>query len=1189
MRKLVLIAFISILAGCNSKDSVVNPHVQKQTEDEFQYPANTNFELQGLHFGDTKDQLDKMRGNSRSVYSQILKPLEDKLINAQTLSNPDLLQGNFTSWMHLYTDALLEAMNNNPTPEVKKSFDNFIQLTFRHCTNNLRGCSLLNAFRVTPNSAKLLSLKAELMSDNINKCTKDLNSAKEACKSQNKKSDQCKAVAKLKSDCDTVILNKYKYLAQSNNLKISRNADAEYIISYLEHSHLLSKVDGSNVIKSYNNDLFNTIITFFETTESNFDKSCSIIKKYNTWNYSRLDIGNGNISMKKLFELSTKCDLYTDDKKLTQSFKDAINTIQSSSGSNENLSFLHKAKLALKSTPDKKMFEQFGHLKTLENFAENNPINYDLYNEYFYVIDRLYNGHIGLDEAQQILEVADRDYNQLLRSWDLYNQLQILFAVMDTRTYLNKALFNTENKNTSQELFVKAVEDSEPVAEKWATLQNNMNILQNAVKTIIDSADNDQMRDDYEVIERKIRYVSSTVKFLATYPSMMALAHLLAEEDGEVQINSFWGGKITLSATTIYETLWNGNGAPWFDFSDQLPINKFYLLYSFDYALKSNFVLLQRDSDNQSKKDLEFRYFSVLLSKYLAKERSALEKEFYERYLAFSHSSSQAVANKLVCNYELDPKATRSPQISMTLDDLDSRIHSGVGSSASYGTLSKTFVSYAAKLLGTITDSVDPKLILAEQIVKIAEHNNVSNEAINKAKNEIARTKKLVSDIVKEMGNKFKAQSQCIKRLALVENYYMYLAFEAEKEYLGQVWEDIATLQDNTDESLSQEIANLNNLPDRYRDTTKDINKISESEANFDRITGQKSFIYSQFDFLMRLRSSLTNQTIAEHHNQHIDNVVQIWNSLYPEVFKKPISLDRQWQIILPPKLDESSLAKDRGKDVVLNWTNDKEEFIKQGLRVFRGDNNSFAKWFINNNKLDSLKDSLTTAVYLYQTEHQGLIAKDQRLEMKDVMKVMQDIITFTEMNAYELELASIFGLESKIPLSELVNILVDKSQRESIHPYSLLYDKINSSIGTSSNLFKMEPSQLANMKSPLANSYLLSLNLNDRLFTLYFDQHKWMDQELLNTYSKISTHYLTKIIEFSNALKKGKNIEIGNTIYRLENGSPVTLRDTSTIPLNDNLIHPKKLDDMNIFIEKFSTNTKNIFRTKGLHTERAQ
>jgi hypothetical protein len=1172
MKLRILISFIFALSACTGKDTIVRPHEQKIDQQRSSLVGVSDLQVRQSSVESTMDLLKSLGANPSMIQSQILKPLEQEIINASYISNPENITANFAPWLVVYTEALKKALGAKPQAQAAASLDEFIKLSLRNCDENLNGCSSIKTFRLSSNSSYLVVYKANLLGKQIDICEQE------------------------KKNCEELVREKYRLLIHANNLNSSQLPNVDFIVSYIEHSHLVEKLPNTSVVRRNHAQTFNTLVQFFDPDKTTQEVRCKIIKNFDIWTYSRLSLGASRQSMKKLFDLASRCDLYDENKRITENFKSSIAEIQLGDVSSNGVSFFSKMKGIQQDENKKKLFSGFLSAEILtratQQGGDGKTIDNSFYDEYFFVLDRLYNGHISIEDAQQILLAANRSYDRLLEVFDVYVKMQLISAIADTKDYIQSVLSQDESMIASDKIFEQAIENSESFAQRLRALRSNMQALQSAIRVVFEKPGlaTEKQKNQFEEVKKQIRHLPSTIKYIATYPAMMSLAHFLAKQEGTRKAKAWWGGEITFSSSTVYEEMWKGIEKPWFYFSDDEPLNKFYLIYAFDYAVRTDFISIQKSDEGQviSSKEKLNDYVQTLIGRYLKNERDALSQKYNDDLIP-SVNGPMLNTQKILCEYELDPKKTQVPSLNKNLEDLRFQLHSGQGRSATtnYSDPSRLFFEKSGPILAQINDKIIPKIQVISALIRILEKNGLPQDVIATAKEEVSKTDKLIAEIISSFSKDVKYHMNCLRRLHLVEAYYQYLAYESERVYLSETWRRMKSLQNLDGQILLDSIDGLNNQTNMYRDNNQVIGTNAD-QIYFDRITSKKTFIYSGYDILIRLKNHLVSGSIHRYADARLEVIEQDWKKKFSESMTKPLLLKRDWQIQSPPILDESEIVSNRKNDATLNWTASEEEFVNQGLRALRGfDLKSHVQWYLTNNQeLDPWKKALETIIYIYIAQD-AQKNKENLVTTKDLMAGMKNLISMAEMNDIDVQLATVFGYTSKIPIDKLRDILVDGGMRETLHPYTFLYENFKTKIAMNPAILEMKPAQLTTQGTLLADAYLLSLNLNNEEYRIYFSTHEWLEDELKAKYTKISQTYLQKIDEMAKAFEQFKNDEEAKIVYRVDQGRMIRLNESSKIPLLNNLIHPDRVRDMRAFMHKFTQKSENIYNTQNIGEKR--
>lgn len=1169
MKKLSIFTIFCLLTACQGRDTVVNPHEQKKEGATFQHLNQQSLQFGGLSYSSLQQSLNSNKRNATLVIANVITPLEKNIFNLRTLLNPEVTAGDFYQWLNLYTEALYEVSKFHSSAVVDAKLDQFVQLAMHECNPNLDNCQLLNVFRLSPISSRLFILKANRIGSQINGCngTTETNS------------------------CSRLVTEKYKMLAFANLLDLSASRDQDFLSSYLEHANLLLEMDNNSPLHRTSVALF---MTLFQMLDNNVNQ-CEIVKKFDSWAYSKKNSSRHAEISKKLFSLATACDLYGADGQMSESFWNAMKTLQLNNTDANNPSLYVKLLRIRRNRTEMEAARNLG-LGLLITKATSRTtygaLNKEFYNEYLYALDRFYGGHIVLEDAKQILLGATRDYKLLIQTFNDYMRLQTFLKMVDSKQFLKTIINRNQNLISSERLFERSILDSEPLAQEWLKLQDGFNNLFIAVKFAVTRQNVPQLLADMNSAELQFKNLSQSLKIMATYPAMHMLAHLISEAQGTVTVRTFWG-TINKSATTLYQELWSGLQQPWFRFGDDpASINKFYLLYSLDYNIKGNFVLIQKDADSHNAGYLKGHFFGVLLNKYIGKIRSELEKMYIDDFRSKRTSNPMVARNREFCAFELSANTSSSPSLNMAVEGLTAAIYSGQSekTSTNYLQPTLTLINQSKKILDHVHTAVKPRIEYAKQILYVAQANGLTEEMMREAKDELQRTENLANEAVGFFASEFKNQKNCFIRMTLAEQYLQYLTVESERAYLAQVHSEMAQLQNKEGNELTQALQALNNLPGRYKDTNQVLSD-NPQQNYFDFFSSRSAFNYSQYDFLLRLAQRLENSNSLNSPSAELVAHEQYLRTQFPEAMQKPLLLNRNWSIRFPPNIKDSVLLKDRTADVPLVWNEDREEFIRQGLSALNKANKPFTGWFVDNNKISNFKLLVESALYLFAATD---ASSSHRMGIGDVFKTMEELVNFVALSNYDIQLFQSIGLESRTATEEMKDVFLATAMRpgsstpevlsESLHPFTYLYESFVKVFNINNAIFKVSL-QDANWMAdqPLENAYLFSSVYNNDVFKMNFQVHDHLVQKLKQEYTETTLKQMNKIIEMRKMFSDKKDTKYSASVFRIVDNQTVTFESASATSLLNNLIHPQKYSNILIFIREYNQSTKDIYGTGEL------
>lgn len=1148
------LAFLISLSACDTKNNVRNVHESQQSSMQKSEvdKSEDRLQLSQLDLKQTERLVTSRSSSLSTIYQQVVVPLEQKILNINNLTDAHFLSQDFSHWLAVYTQALHRIQKEGLNKSSKASVDKFVEYVEYGCLEGLRDCSLLQIFKMSPYSSAILVEHAKAIGQEIDACPKN---------------------------CEALVINKYKYLSLASKLNASRVENLDFILTYIAHANQLEKLKNSpeiQVLQKLQGDYFQTLITFLDGKKMTLEQSCGIAKKFNSWTFSKKESAGLRISSERLFELASRCDLYDAkaDRQLSQSLKEAIQQIQKGPQTQE-VSFWNKVKLIQDKPEGQKMFSDFGLSGEVTQILSG-EMSFDFFDEYFYVIDRLYNGHLIESEARQILLVARRDYSAMLKKWDIYNKFQIVFMIDETKKYLSKNLHAKDK--TSDKLFARAIEESEALSRLWMRTQANSTTLKGLILNVIQSSASSAQFKEYKALEKKVESLAQTVKFVATYPAMMMLSQKLAESDAPVTVQTWWGAKFDKQPNEVISQLWEGlDDEPWFMFSegDRSALDKFMILYAFEYALRGAYFNINGTSGLEN-------FVKTFIGKYLGEMQQVLRNGYNNDLTSRVEGLSQYSNFTRSCDYELNTKSQEVSSLLISLQDLEKRIHVGQSGDSLVAAPATNFLSGGYRLLMAIRQGALPRLKTAELVLEVLKKHNAKAN-IKETEKIINDTKELIQKITTYVAEKNERFTSCLKRFALVESYLQFAVYESERAYLTQVWKDMESLQKiEGSAQILEKIKALNDLPERYKNSN--LTQFSAFEVNYDRIQSKTAFVYSKYDFIIRLKKLLENDGLSQMDSQVLAQHQKQLAADFPDLLAKPLAIPRKWEVQMPENLIDKSIVADRSKDAILNWSSDPQVFVEQGLKKLNGNMDSFVNWYTNNNSVKNLEIMARMDVELYVSEYSGSIDKENQVTAQKVIRSGKDYLRFVHMRDLDIKIAKEFGFLNKAPIQELKKVILNSETEEPLYPLQFIYDEVKDDTQFSSDIFSRRG------RGFLKDSFILAQNVNDPTFRLYFDLHGSVTPNIIQSYKTSSQFTLSKLRDLHNTLKAEEELgSFADIVYKIQDGTARTLRSEAAVDLKNYLIHPERYRDISLFIRQFTDYTQNIFETKNLVIENSK
>ncbi len=240
-------------------------------------------------------------------------------------------------------------------------------------------------------------------------------------------------------------------------------------------------------------------------------------------------------------------------------------------------------------------------------------------NEYFFLIDRLYNDQLGPSEARAIWQNSKKDAAFLVSTVQDYMRLQMIFTLQSSN---QRWIELFKDRRINDIMINEAILRGADVGLQWKTFFG----FAQAIRRFSDQAlrlDSSQSA----LADQLDQYFGSfrqNVKLLAVYPHMMMISYEIAK-NGFAHNFEIPNQGMPVESARIMDLLFSGSFRPWFDYgTDDNPqtapkLSRFEILDAFQFALETgtfeNFNIDAAD------------FFSVLGDKLLGEKSLALEQE----------------------------------------------------------------------------------------------------------------------------------------------------------------------------------------------------------------------------------------------------------------------------------------------------------------------------------------------------------------------------------------------------------------------------------------------------------------------------------------------------------------------------------------------------------------------------------
>lgn len=1085
----VLIA--AIVQSCNFKkvDRVNHDGAQKN-ETEIKLTMSTTEAEKFVKNADLTQIRNKVQNiKSESDATQALQDLESGLLKKEIIDDPALRNNDkVVEALSLYNFAIIKLLEVAPNSGAADAASNKYQiLSLEGCSDVLENCTKVNWLKKDARSSKVLELLAMRIDRKM----------PETC-------DQPECENQLKQYYDLISIA-FSTINMQNSIALKS--------LFLKRASQFAKfnVDKNKSLFARHGRIFENIISHHPVEEKS-EYLEAIVKQFQPWSYTRLKPNTFAFGAEKIFAFAALHMMYDNKGALSADFKKAINTSQDEIDS-KGTSFKQKLSI-LQSSPDSALI--FKGLK-----VDITPTNSDsFYDEYFYMIDRLYRDHVDLEEVNSIWRGSKKDEKRLVDTMLIYLKVELISQMVNTNQYFTKILMY---KNmTSDRLFRKTVDESQPLTQVWEKLFVRVDKISLFLSQQIKGMNNSSAAgsENFKEANRLIRSIKRNTNFLSVYPNMLLLGYFMIHAEAGFKYQTWWGAEIDIDPKIIVNYLLDGGfREPWYPFSgDNAPLNKTEIIYAFYYALNAGafetFSII-KDDKNNSVLDRTL-FFKRALKKTLADYFKEIEDAITAMNQYRQGDSNMETLLK-VCEHEKN--GVKDYTIPIKFEDLSTYALTG-GSQRGIG---KTAIGFYSQLdsyfyVSSENNAKDAQLTLRarllDRLVQMKAMKVPLIENINQLNISDVDRKKMAADIeaeiteIESLLKKYLAQSlkmhreidDCSERLVWMERERQTEIFNLEIAHLDRVYEAMKTLRAT---------------PDKDKETTLKTLTKSLGLHSSETISGD-SYVYSKLALFKRFET-------------------------YSKSLKPALDVEQ------PNSILEDSLKSDRVPaiqfiDVANNKPVDKNVFIASALSKLNSTGSNVIDWFKGVHSLDLYNRKIQSLISMYRLGVDIGMSDDKEnsVQLSEIVEKSLAMAKFASIQEKEKPWMILMSQPELIKKEEYRAYIFDQTETEYRGILDNAYNKLTR----------------ANSDMDEAARYALdSRSKSTLIFEIPANIHKDIDQnyhELVKNAEKI-VHDMNKAVCVADKKLKQSDLQI---TYRIENGqslvySPTMIDGGSSVTLD--------------------------------------
>lgn len=993
------------------------------------------------------------------LLEKIVKPLSRFVLNRTYIESPQYFH-RLSEMLAIFNKGLLilltERKSQTNLTEMEKLKELYYATVFSGCSRDLReDCINRNIFSSDGRTSKILVVLATDLDDQINRELKKAKSPRDCINGS--------------EICRTLIEERYRRLAMATATKRNKLKDEEFSFAYLKYSRVYALLmdwwqdksrekkdsDSENglgdmslsYLNTVHGKIFEILISDFRPKDLNDPEFREFVENFNPWTYSNKSADLFRYGTQIMFDLGARCCLYqdTEKRKLNPSVVQAIEESQRESDA-FGPSF-SQIVLDIQKSAGFEIFQNLGIENEARRILERDP---KFFNEFFFVVDRLFRDHLNHTQIQRVLANSNRSsaFDKLPEVVSIYVRMHLVHMIVETNKFMSD-IYNS-NSVGSDQVFQEAILKSRDISSRWLSLQSRIDVMDKFLGSYFKGQN--AFSESYLKTSKMLQAVNRNVHYFSVYPNMIVMTYYLAKMRGSVKAQTWWGKTIDIPADTILGELFEGRMVDlWFRFGvDPEVLSKEMILYSFQYMMSTNtlntFVAKEDSSKNAINSNgpatsNRSKFFDLIFTKYLDEVLRELNDDVlkFERDTLGSEMFNEV---KQVCQYESQPKGSGSaPHLMINFLNLSRYTYSGAGKNGINemlleflgGALKpaksiRTVIDQKMGYLLTMVDLIEADLLRSKKIAKRGD----SHPDLVKVREYLDNLESLKKRFMKFFISNHRNYLDCFLTLSEIEQRRMNRIYEEERQHLGRIYDIISPLAG--EKEASNRAKYVNEVYFRNKD----------SGYRFDRIDGL-TYRMSKYDLLVRIKKSIENDIFM--------NPSERERQVYGEDLSR-LQRPRFVEVHMPPGLDREDLVS-KGTSLSISYRlgMQKAEFIKQGMAVFNSKADAFVEWNGQVASESGMKSYLETLVELYliggnRSNRESCSGRDEScsdslvVTADDLIEVYLRILGSYTLNEFDVENAQDMGFDGKMPKNFFEEWIFEKT---SLARLPLFYGLMNS------------------------------------------------------------------------------------------------------------------------------------------------
>ncbi|MCB0383852.1 MAG: hypothetical protein KDD43_00560, partial [Bdellovibrionales bacterium] len=506
------------------------------------------------------------------LWTEILKPLSRFVLNGYYVETPEYRTTRLSQMVSVFNHAFLKVLEEKPAyvsaEELQQMKTDYYNTVFSGCSRDLKfDCTAEDVFHDNRTTSILVILASELDAG-IDAELKSAGSTRDCIE----QSETCRQLAE----------ERYRRLAMGNKTKKSRLKDDVYTFAYLKYSRLYAflmdywrrqpkealaygtirdpKTMATGYLSEVHGGIFETLISQYRPKDLSDPDFRTFVENFNPWVYSNKQADLFRYGTRIMFEMAAQCCLYEDaaKTKLNEAVKLAIAESQEQKD-DFGLSFSQIVRDIQKDGNDQ-IFKNLRIEDVLENLEEDEKRRKEggqpeFFNEYFFVVDRLFREHLESAEVKMILDNTNQKkaLTQIPTIIQTYVRVYLAYMIVETNRFMS-TIYNSDQIG-SDEVFQEAILKSRDISGRWLKVQNRIEMLDKFLGSYFKG--NNLLSKEYTETTKLLKSVNRNVHYLSVYPNMIVMTYYLAKMKGKITVRTWWGASFEIPADTILDVFFD--------------------------------------------------------------------------------------------------------------------------------------------------------------------------------------------------------------------------------------------------------------------------------------------------------------------------------------------------------------------------------------------------------------------------------------------------------------------------------------------------------------------------------------------------------------------------------------------------------------------------------------------------------